>query len=275
MNGVRTVVGAVAAGGVLALFGLRAQESRRVAQAWQSLAAEPATERFLPERVADLPGPAQRYLRHAIRDGTPLATSVRLAMSGAIQTEAGGPWMSLKAEELLAPPRGFVWKATARSGLLRLVGADTYVQGEGQLSFWLFGLFPVVRAAGEGVSRSSIGRLVGEAVWCPATLLPREGVSWEPIDDDRVRVTMTVEGHPTPMTLDVAPDGRLREVVVLRYNESQKGFAQGEIPFGVVAEEEATFEGYTIPVRVRGGWGYGTGDYVESFRFTIEAAHFG
>lgn len=270
----RTIVGGVAAGGLLALLAVRAQESRRVAQVWRSLETAPSGETFAPERLEGLPDPARRYLRHAIREGAPLATSVRLTMSGAIQTQTGAPWMPLQAEEILAPPRGFVWKATARSGLLRLTGADTYIEGEGRLSFWLFGLLPVVRASGEGVSRSSIGRLAGEAVWCPATLLPGEGVVWEPIDDERVRVTMVVDGRPTPMTLAVAPDGRLREVVVQRYNESQKGFPQGEVPFGVAAEEEATFDGYTIPVRVRGGWGYGTPGYVESFRFTIESAHF-
>ena len=35
----------------------------------------------------------------------------------------------------------------------------------------------------------------------------------------------------------------------------------GPIPYGFAVEEERTFEGYTIPTRVRGGWWYGTERY--------------
>lgn len=36
------------------------------------------------------------------------------------------------------------------------------------------------------------------------------------------------------------------------------------IPFGVRVEEETTFDGDTLPTRLRGGWWYGTERYVPS-----------
>lgn len=47
--------------------------------------------------------------------------------------------------------------------------------------------------------------------------------------------------------------------------------------FGGLIEKEATFAGYTIPVRVRAGWYFGTDEFEsrgEFFRVVIDNANF-
>src|SRR5690348_42041 len=68
------------AGGALgALAVLRVAGDRAVDRVRQDLERTPASGRVFAEAmVADLPDPARRYFRHAVRPGTPLASQVHL-----------------------------------------------------------------------------------------------------------------------------------------------------------------------------------------------------
>jgi hypothetical protein len=85
---------------------------RALRRDWVSLAgAETQPERFDEDSVRGMPEPARRRLTHAIAPGTSLWSSVILAMRGRIRL---GAWRRFKAREVLSPPRGFIWAATAR-----------------------------------------------------------------------------------------------------------------------------------------------------------------
>jgi hypothetical protein len=72
------------------------------------------------------------------------------------------------------------------------------------------------------------------------------------------------------LTLAVEPDGRLRSVTVGRWGNQTEDGRYATIPFGVEVFEEATFGGYTVPVRVGGGWWFGTKRYFDFFHPVIE-----
>ncbi len=224
--------------------------------------------------VAHLPDPARRYFAHAIAPGTPLASSVELRMGGSIRLSPDGAWMPLRARQILAPPMGFVWEATVGRGLLRFSGADYYVQGDAEVNFRLWGLVPFVRASDRNIARSARGRLVGEALWNPAALLPQRGVIWEAIDEQSVRATLTVDGEPIPVTLAVKEDGHLVSVTFDRWGDRTDDGRHALIPFGCGVLAEGRFGGYTIPTRIHAGWWFGTGHYFEFARFEVERATF-
>lgn len=92
---------------------------------------------------------------------------------------------------------------------------------------------------------------------------------------DRARFILAVDGEPVAVTIHVEPDGALREVMLMRWGKVRVP-AWRPIPYGFKVEEEATFAGITIPVRLRGGWWYGTDLYDpgEAAAFTIETATF-
>ena len=66
---------------------------------------------FTRERTRSLPPPARRYLEHAIAEGTPLASAVRLRMHGEIQLKG---WLPFTAEQVYRRDRGLVWRANVR-----------------------------------------------------------------------------------------------------------------------------------------------------------------
>lgn len=231
-------------------------------------------ETFSPNLVANLPEPARRYLLHAIAPGTPLAPAVRLRMEGTMTPNPGGPQVSLTAEETLAPRRGFVWTAHARMSGLPVRVRDHYFDSDGGVHVDALGLIPMPLGSGEDVTRSSRGRLVGEAVWCP-TALVGPGVTWEAAGADRAQFTLTVDGEAIQVTVDVGPDGALREATLERWGDVGTSSFQS-LPYGFEAQEEATFEGVTIPTRLHGGWWYGTDrfDPATAATFMIRSATF-
>jgi hypothetical protein len=107
---------------------------------WQDL-AEPAGRpaAFDPAMLAGLPEAARRWLGHAITPGTPLWRSVELTMHGQIRL---GRWRSFAARQVLAPPGGYIWAATARVAGLPVTGFDRLSSGTAEMSWRLLGLCP-------------------------------------------------------------------------------------------------------------------------------------
>lgn len=246
--------------------------TRGVRAEWARLADQPAPSgRFTRDAVADLPEPARRWLLHAIAPGTPLSPVVELTMRGQIRI---GRWRPFTARQVLAPPHGFVWAATARFAGLPVTGFDRYGGGTGQLRWRLLGLVPVATGAGPDVTRSAVGRLAGEAtVWLP-TAFP--GARWSAGPDaDTAVATWRIDGQDEAVQLRVGGDGRLREVLLRRWGNPD-GRPYGRYRFGVAVAAERTFGGLTIPARIRAGWEWGTDrqDTGEFFRAEITAATF-
>ena len=268
-------LGGLAASG-LALRVRRAAEDRRAERLEQQLYAVPTEPpRFTDALVADLPEPARRYLRHAIAPGTPLAPAVRLALEGTMTPTPGGAPVELTADEVLAPQRGFVWTARARMAGLPVRVRDRYAADDGGVRVHLLGLLPLPSSAEQDdVARSSRGRLVGEAVWCPTALLG-PGVAWEAVDAERARFSLTVDGEAVAVTLRIGADGALREVTLDRWGDVGVDHFQ-PIPYGFAVAVEGTFGGVTIPTRIRGGWWYGTDrfDAAAAASFVVTGARF-
>jgi hypothetical protein len=249
---------------------LRRKDDGKVGGIWRSLEATSRDQVFTEDMVSDLPAPARRYLLHAIRPGTPLASSVSFLMSGTMRLKPEQEWMPMKARQIIAPPKGFVWRADVGEGLMRFSGGDHYADGSGRVRFWLWGIIPLVQQEGPDVSRAAIGRLACETIWLPSSLLPQRGVKWEALDGESARATMKIGEETITLDLFIEPDGRLREIRTMRWGDQMEDGDFGYIPFGGRVLEERAFGGYTIPSRVSVGWRLSTDRYFEFFRAQIE-----
>mgnify|MGYP006908207083 CR=1 FL=1 len=242
--------------------------------AWRQLAAGDSAPgaRFDQAMVRHLPVAARRYFRYAIADGTPLRTVAAITMRGelALGTREAPNYRPMRAEQLLAAPRGFVWRVRL-DGRPRIDGSDAAFDGSSWSRFWLAGLIPVGRAGGTpDHARSAFGRYVAEAVfWTPAALLPANHVAWEGIDEETARVTVRFMDFEQSVTLSVEPDGRLRQVEFPRWSDAnpQKRFRLQ--PFGGTLSAYREFAGYRLPTRVDAGNFFGTDDYFSFFRATV------
>lgn len=88
------------------------REAAPVRDEWLRLAATTAgPPRFDPAMTATLPEPARQWLARAVTPGTPLWQTAILSMRGRIRL---GRWRPFTATQVLAPPAGYIWAATAR-----------------------------------------------------------------------------------------------------------------------------------------------------------------
>jgi hypothetical protein len=238
---------------------------------WRRL-AEPTTDPapFTPDLLDGLPEPARRWLAHAIAPGTPLRRVAVLRQHGEIKV---GRWQRYEADWLLAPPDGFIWAATTRIGPLFVRGFDRYTRGSGQTSWRLLGRIPFVSADGPDVTRSALGRLLGELCFVPAAALSPL-VRWEHLDDRRSTACIDAGGRAHRVTLTVADSGRLERVDLPRWG-APDGREFREHTFTAVMDGlEATYDGFTIPLGCRAGWWHcsdGCADE-EFIRFSLDDA---
>lgn len=226
-----------------------------------------------PEVVTRLPPAAQRYLLHALAPGARLAHAARLHMSGTIRLD--DTWCPFEAVQVLRWDRGFVWKASVRRGGLPVIGSDRWVDGEGSMKWRLLGIIPVMTADGPDITRSAAGRLHIETMWLPSVLLD-SNVQW--LSRDGLHPEAVIRAHDEESHIELAIDdrGRVRTGQLSRWG-SPEGRELHYVDFGAIVEDEATFEGITIPTKLRIGWFFGTPRFEEEgefFRVTVDRVEF-
>jgi hypothetical protein len=251
----------------------RALVDRRVDHLWQTLQGDAGTDVFDPTMVAQLPEPARRYLRHAIRPGAVLARSVVLQMRGRIALTFGADKTPLRARQLLAA-QGLIWQASVGAGARRISGHDLFADGEGSMRWFMWGIVPIVQASGPDLSRSAAGRVALEvALWLPSALLPQAGARWEAVEGGRARVHLSVDGERLAPVLTIADDGRLTRIEMQRWDTDGLSGTPAYVPWvGDSLGEETTFDGYTIATHVRATAKAGTPQANEFFEAVVTDA---
>lgn len=259
---------------------VHSRDRAQAARVWAALesAREADPQPYDPTMVADLPEIAQRYFARAIEPGTPLHRMVRLEMEGSFIMN-GNP-MPMTARQILAPPaQGFVWQADVGAGLMRFGGSDGYHLAGGTeeswTKFWLRGLIPLARIGGtEDHARAAATRVMMEAIWAPATLLPQFGAEWMQtgLDSAEIRFADTPGLEPIQITFDA--EGMPLQVVALRWTDANPDKTYRLQPFGGRILEMGRHGGFLIPTRVEMGNLFGTPDYAPFFLATITSAEF-
>ncbi|MGB0960311.1 MAG: DUF6544 family protein [Halocynthiibacter sp.] len=246
------IVLAVSAG----LIALRVSDKRAdCVEIERLLKTQPANPMaFHTDLIATLPEPAQRYFMFMIEEGTPLLPVVQLTMQGrfSLGSKENPNYMAMSAKQVLALPDGFVWGMSGGRGVMRISGSDS----SRWTRFWLAGLVPVARAGGSwDHAASAYGRMVAEAVfWSPASVLPRDGVTWEALDDHTARVTVTHLSHVQAVDVTIDNTGRPTKVALNRWSNANPDGLYRQQSFGGYLSEFRIFEGYRIPTHVEGGY---------------------
>ena len=248
---------AVAVAGVAGLlmatsrrFGRRVEEDRRRLLA---AARPPHPPLVTEEMLADLPEPAQRYLRYAGVVGRPMVDTVRVRQECRMRPSPDGMTFPIVAEQWYSvEPPGFIWNATVPvAGIPVVRGRDGYVEGHGLMTIKVASLFPIVDAAGPEMDQASIVRHLSEMPWFPSAFL-RERVTWEPIDASTVRVSISDGGLRASGTLEIDAEGRLVEFRTERQAMVGSGFELR--PWSAPTRAYGEFEGLRLPVGGAAVW---------------------
>jgi hypothetical protein len=247
---------------------------------WAALEAarEADPPRYDPAMVAALPEVAQRFFARAIEPGTPLHRVVRLEMEGSFVMN--GTPMPMTARQILAPPgRGFVWQAEIGAGLMQFAGSDGFfregARAESWTKFWLRGLIPLARIGGTDDHASAAAtRVMLEAVWAPASLLPQYGADWEQTGPDSAEIRFSDAPGIAPMQIKLDAEGNLTEIWALRWTDANPEKVHRLQPFGGRMLESGRHQGFLVPTRLELGNMWGTPDYAPFFLATITSVAF-
>ena len=87
-------------------------------------------------------------------------------------------------------------------------------------------------------------------------------MSWSEHDAEHPEVSVHAHGEDSRLELVTGPEGALREIRLARWGNPGGGPAHYE-DFGGIVEEEGTFDGVTVPTRVRIGWYFGSPRFEE------------
>ena len=207
---------------------------------------------FDPAELDGLPDPVRRYFEASIAPGIGVASAATVRMRGHIKI---GRWLPFTAREVLAPHRGFVWRARAAA---IISGHDAYLDGRAAVRWKVLGVATVMRASGADVAESAAGRCGGEAMWLPTTLLPRFNVAWSVRAMDHLVARFDVDTTPIELHLRVDSEGRPTSVVFERWGDPDGSDTFGWHRFGGDITAHQTFNGLTVPSAGNWGWHHGT-----------------
>lgn len=257
------------------LLVLRLHDWRADQTEWERLSSLQPTNpiRYDSSIVANLPEPAQRFFNFVIASGTPLYTVAEIDMGGefSLGSQEEPNYKRMQAHQILAAPYGFVWRLDL-AGIIPISGSDS-----GRWTrFRILGFIPVARMGGSSDhSRSAYGRYIAESVfWTPAAILPREGVSWEEIDENMARVNITHGDLSQAVDITVNAEGKPTQVSFMRWSDANPEKIYRLQPFGGALSDFRFVKGFKLPFKVEAGNMFGTSEYFTFFKAEVKAIRF-
>lgn len=198
------------------------RESARMAARVVASARSAPRRTFQPEALAGLPAPVVRYFEFALRPGQPLVRIARIEHAGEFRTGPDAGWSPFRSvQHFSADPPGFVWDASL--DMVPLVGIrvrDGYLGGHAAMLGKVAALVPVVDQEGTPeLAAGALHRYLAESAWFPTALLPRDGLTWEAVDDSTARVTLTDAGIGVTLQTHFGPSGEIVRVEAERYRD--------------------------------------------------------
>lgn len=209
------------------------------------------------KNIKALPEPVRRYFKNILQEGQPFIKKTYIVQSGELTT---GPktkeWSSFQAEEYVSSVKpGFIWKArVAIASLLHLKILDTYMDGKACGSVLLFSALKVAsEKENKKLNSGALFRYLAEAVWYPTSLLPENGVTWTPIDQENALATLTDGGISVSLKFTFNDKGEIINV----YTDKRYGLFEGEYrqyPWEGSFSNYIEKNGMRIPQRGQVGW---------------------
>lgn len=255
-----TLAGSAAVTAVL-LAMTRSRFHRRISNEGADLlaaAGEWQTGLMTEADLAGLPEPVQRWLRYSRVIGKPRPSTVRLWQEGEFRMAADAKWMPFEAEEYYTiDPPGFIWIVRVQMAPgVTISGRDRYQQGQGSIDMRLLGLIPVAREADPKLDHGALLRYLNETMWFPAAALSPY-ISWEAIDANSARATMSYGGVSAPATFTFDDQGRLTNMIAERYYLPGDELETWQTPI----HSYDTFGGVRVASEGEGIWKLEDGDF--------------
>jgi hypothetical protein len=220
-----SVVAGIAAAATGAVVRWNFETARRVARLRVPCAA--AAMPYSRDDLEGLPAPVVRYFEYALTPGQPIVRNTRFRQVGEFAMRPGS-WKPFTAvQDFSAAPPGFLWDARIRMATaIPVYVRDGYCAGEGAMFGALCALVPVVNERGTPFMASGeLLRYLAEAVFFPTALLPRDGISWKPVDENTARVTLVDADTTVFCDVNFGEHGEIVRISAMRAGAPNRKFA--------------------------------------------------
>jgi hypothetical protein len=140
---------------------------------------------------------------------------------------------------------GFVWRG--KTGLFS--ATDSFLEGKGNLSVWLFSAFKIISKSGNSMDQAELLRWLGEVILFPMALVTNEYISWQPIDDKTALLTMKYNG------LNIYYKVTFNENDEVAKMETERYYNNGKLEKWIGRFKDYKYiNGFYIPTTMEGGW---------------------
>jgi hypothetical protein len=203
-------------------------------------------ERYSKNDIVHLPDPVQRYFNFALTDGQRYVNDLRVKQEGVFKTKLENDFVPITAEQYFTVENpGFVWVGKTKTFKAR----DSYMNGKGDLSVYLFGFLRVVKYTGYAANQAELLRWLGESVWMPTSLLPDDNKRWEAIDNNHAKLVMNYQGLEVYYEIEFNDKGQIVNMLTERYTDDEN-----KAPWlGKVSNYEQE-NGMMVPKTIEASW---------------------
>ena len=115
----------------------------------------------------------------------------------------------------------------------------------------LHSLFNVVNEQGDKMNEATLQRYLGEMVWFPSLALSPY-ITWEQIDENTSKATMTYKGTSGSGTFYFNSNGDVAKFTALRYKGNEKHAKRYNWEMNIL--DYKTFEGIKVPAKMTSNW---------------------
>ena len=216
------------------------------------------TEIVTEADIQRLPQAVQRYLNYVGVIGKPKVISMRAVLAGEMR-EKGKDYFPFTAEQYNfydEPTRLFFMKAQMFG--MTVPGYHRYTDGNATMDVRIFGLFSVVKHAGDVMNVSDTVTLFNDmCLLAPATLID-ERITWQSADELTAKATFTNQGVSISATLYFNAEGQLINFI------SEDRWAVADMKqyrFSTPISNYRNINGYNLPTYGEAIWHYPDGDF--------------
>lgn len=149
-------------------------------------------------------------------------------------------------------PPAFVWNIhTEMNSVLKVVGRDKFVNGQGAMTIKLLSLITVANTKNsERVDQATLQRYLAEMVWFPTASLSNY-ITWEAVDGNSAKATMEVNGTKGDGIFHFDDEGNFLKFTANRYKDEKE---QNPTLWTVSALKSEKINGVNIPVELQADW---------------------
>jgi len=208
--------------------------------------------------MLSIPASVKRYLKYVGVVGKPKVKNFKIVFDGEMR-EKGKDYFSFTSEQynfIENPSRLFFMKAQMFG--MTIPGYHKYFNNRATMDIRIFGLFPVVKLAGEVMDKTETVTLFNDmCLFSPGSLIDKR-IQWATIDDLTAKAVFTNHGISITANLYFNQEGQLINFIS---NDRTAVSEMKQYPFLTPASEYRNIDGLNLPTYGEAVWRMPEGDF--------------